>query len=154
MPNKWQRRDDISPREVMDIIEEYGAPTTSEIKMILRTDSQSVRRPLAILWGHNKIFIMPAYNGLVFMKVTGQGKGRPNPTKTRKEHGKGTPRQEGVASRTRREIRAVTPSTDTNGKQGTGSKETAIRELGLRLDRYEITPEQYSSLRKRLEKGL
>jgi hypothetical protein len=132
--NKWERRD-ITPKQVIDIIDDYGAPTTSEIKFILKTDTVSIRKPLGALMAHNKVFPMPYKGAIAWMRVTGR-RGMPQPGVERLNAGKGTPRQEGVRKRVIKET-TVTDS-KSPGRPTKGSK-ISKREQAY-LDRGEVPP--------------
>lgn len=115
------------------MIRDYGAPTTGELKAVLKTDSVSILKALGSLLMDHKIFVMGAFNGVVWMEVTGR-KGYPSvrgarkrankadpdstmrdtvdPKLVREEHGHGTPMKEG-GGKAIREGRAVTPASGT-----------------------------------------
>lgn len=168
---RWERRE-IDPEEVIIVIREYGAPTTGELKSVLKTDSTSLLKALGALLMVHRVFVMGAFNGVVWMEVTGK-RGRPNvkrarkeagkddpnspmrdvmdPRLVRREHGHGTPMQEG-GGKAIREGRAVRLASDIEGKTETSESVISHKRWGLlngKLEAEEISYKKYLAACKR-----
>lgn len=143
---KWQKRD-ISQTQVLEVIREFGAPTTGEIKWSLHTDSSSIRVPLGNLLAANKVFPMAYKGGITWIEVTGK-RGRPNPGNIRREHGHLSPRKDNARKAAKES--AVTLSTTT--RRSTPESETRRKwmKLAAMVEDEQITERQFQAACKKL----
>lgn len=114
---------DLSPREVFEFIRRSGAVSQSEIKKEFEANSRPVRRAIAKLLWHNKVWLLAHGRGVYLAENTGQ-KGAPSVKKLRQAAGTsgGLPGRKKGSSRN-----STIPGLD---KLSPEARELVMRDLG------------------------